>query len=442
MSTVTNRISRRDLIVLIIIFIISIVFRLAYVFALEIESPLRADALKYFSLAFNLLNHNIYSFGQSEPLLISTLITPGYPLFLSFVLSFSKTIGSFNIYVLVVQAVISSFSTVLIFLLAKKIIPYWGAILCAGLVVISPHLNVLSGYVLTETLFIFLLLLGFYLFVSAVDRKSALLFFISGLAFGAGALVRPILVLLPVVLILVSLKHYSFREFKGCFLVLLIGLVITLTPWQIFKFNQPESKEISLLAAAISLGSYPDLIYKDPKLKGFPYKEDPENKEMSRNPAYALSVIMDRASKEPAKYLKWYFWGKGITYWQSSIIAGQGGPFIYPVESSIYHKNKIALASLKAMFFLHPFFVSVALLGSLFALIGLCRKRAPSSNTLVSFLSITVFYFMGVHMVLAPLPRYSIPMYPFVFILGVYFLCTTIGFLRKIIPDFQKIRRS
>jgi hypothetical protein len=63
--------------------------RLQVISQTDVDHPVRADAEKYVSYAYNLIHFDTYSYdksgmqGHSEQLKPDALITPGYPLFLS-----------------------------------------------------------------------------------------------------------------------------------------------------------------------------------------------------------------------------------------------------------------------------------------------------------------------------------------------------------------------
>lgn len=418
----------------VILFITALLIRIAYLATLEIDSPIRADALKYFTLASNLIFNDTYSLSTHEPFLNTTYITPGYPLFLALFLSLTTNFATFYWAVLITQAVLGASATVLVYLLACRFVPVALAAVGGILVAISPHLTVFSGYMLTETLFIFFLILSILSLVFAHEKQSLSLFVVSGALLAASSLVRPAYALFIVIIIWTLLRLNDFPPKKKAVIALLAGFIAIMSPWQLWKMQSYPDKEPSLLAAAMALGGYPDLIFKDPQLRGFPYREDPEYNEMIRSPKNAASIVYKRAKKEPGKYLTWYLWGKAIVFSQPSIIVGQGGPFVYPVKSSLYHKNRLAGYFLYVMFFLHPFIVFGAVLCSATLVFRLCFSKAIRNESIAAYIvAAVVIYFTGIHIITAPLPRYAIPLYPLIFILFMRFIWQIMKYVTHLI---------
>lgn len=423
------------------IFVVSVIFRLAYLAMLDIENPIRADAFKYYTLAYNMVVNGAYSVSSSEPLLASTYITPGYPLFLALFVFFSNSVNSFYMSVLVGQAVLSSLSAVFAFYISKRIMGLALSVIAAVCVALSPHLNVFTGYMLTETLFIFLFLAAILVIAIAVEKRSLLLFASAGLLLGFATLVRPALLLFPIIVLIVLFMVYGVKNSKLAAISFLLAFILVLSPWFIWKGQNEPKDEVSLFSSSIALGGYPDLIYKDPGLRGLPYREDPEYNQMAASTKAAVSIIWSRAKEQPLKYLEWYLYGKLVTFWQSEIIVGQGGVFVYPVNSSIYHKIPLAKLIHNLFLSMHFLLVLIALGYSVYfcwcQLFTAKFKMNTSSRCHVPLFlgAMSLIYFSAIHMALAPLPRYAVPLYPLVFMVacaavyrwGTFFLKSRLG---------------
>lgn len=420
MISSVNGMPKQEKIALVVIFASALVLRLAYLFTLEIETPIRGDAYKYVTLAYNLFHLGIYSLESIPPFTVSTLVTPGYPLFLAAMMWLTNGGDSFYLLTLLMQAMLSAVSSIAVYRLARNIMQNGSAIFASVLFIVSPHINVFSGYLLTETIFIFFLVAGMFSFVRAHRENSPFWFILAGLLWAFGTLVRPALLLLPIVLLIFMALKYEFHKYKTRYLACICSFLLLLVPWHVYKAENELHGDINLLAASIALGGYPDLIYKDPALRGFPYQEDAEYASMIRSSNLAITTILMRAKEEPAKYLKWYLYGKIVTYWQSDIIAGYGGIFVFPVESSLYSKVPIAKFTKELMEVLHPLLVSVALVGG--GILFICFFWRGFDNNMSGgvLIYITLCYFTCVHIMLAPLPRYAIPLYPFVYIMFTY----------------------
>lgn len=401
-----------------LVFVFSFALRFAYVSTAVVDNPLRADAGRYFSLATNLVEHHRYSLSTDAPFLPSTYITPGYPLFLAHWISFTDSLPEFYTWVLNVQAFIGVCGAMLVFLLGLELGGLGVAVAAGLLYAISPHHVVASGYILTESLFTFLLISSTVLCLQAAKRNLWSLFFIAGAVVGFAALVRPVVLLFPLLLLPLLWRSVGSKVWSPIF-VMSLGVALIWIPWQAWKSSQHTTGEPSLVTASLTLGSYPDLIYKSPEMRGFPYREDRAFD--GKNLLESLELITKRAASEPGRYLYWYLVGKPVTFWGPSIIAGAGGPFIYPVTTSIYHRNPVAASSLNFMMMTHTLWVLIAAATSVWGMARLVRSRSGDNEFLILYMAtILLVYFTVVHSVLAPLPRYAYPVYPFIYLLSAF----------------------
>lgn len=406
-----------------LLFVAALFIRLAYLLVLQVDHPIRGDAFKYFTLAVNLLNHGVYSLNTAPPFTPSTFITPGYPFFLSLIMSVNPSFDGFYQLLLVIQSVLGSISCVLVFLIGCRFLPRRWAFVAGSLCALSPHMTVFGGYVLSETLYVFIMLLSLSFTFLAQDRGNLAAFFIAGVLFSCTALVRPGVMLFPIaVVLLVFLGHASNVSISratrhSAFFAL--GFIVLWGGWLSWVSQNQVSGRVSPVAAQVALGSYPDLIFESPELQGFPYKEDPAYAEMSKSLSMSYSVIVERFVKHPATYLSWYLIGKPIMFHQPNILVGQGGAFVYPVKKSLYGMSAPAGWAYIVMMYVHPLLVLLALGFALVQLVSIFREDSARGLFPLSVLSVLLFYFTFLHMALAPLPRYSVPLYPMIYLLAV-----------------------
>jgi 4-amino-4-deoxy-L-arabinose transferase-like glycosyltransferase len=404
-----------------IIILIGLWFRLSYVGSVEPYDPvIRADAAKYYTLSYNLTKNGVYSLGKKFPLTKTTEITPGYPLFLASILSAASNFQEFYYGTLYIQAILSTLTIVLIHFTFYKIVP-WPALTCGILFIsLSPHLIIYSGYVLTETLFTFLVALGLFFYKVSFNKESSVLYTITGIFWGLAALTRPALLLFPIALLIFAWLFSNDRKsifIKHAFIV--CGVLTLWLPWKLFTIGTAPPA-YSPMAASFALGSYPDLTFKSSQLRGYPYREDSTTyNKMTKSFKTGLEVVSERARETPGKYLHWYLVGKPRMFWGATTVAGAGGAFQYGVKSSIYHTAKVARATYVLMMSLHGFLAMLALTYTVFLLSRTVRTRAYNKNPEIVITGILIVYFTLIHMVLAPLPRYAVPLYPFSYILAV-----------------------
>lgn len=161
-----------------------------------VVKPVRADALDYFMYAYNMKFKHTYSkeLGHlkdpTSSVTPDALRTPGYPLFLlAFVNGLPNSVMIKRISI--VQALLSILTIVITFILLRRILrPLWA---CAALLLVafSPHLIVASSYILTETLFCFLIVFLGWFFASFVTQPSSWKAVVLGSVIALSALVRP-----------------------------------------------------------------------------------------------------------------------------------------------------------------------------------------------------------------------------------------------------------
>jgi 4-amino-4-deoxy-L-arabinose transferase-like glycosyltransferase len=400
--------------------------RFAYVESISGVPTIKADAMKYYSLAHNILNEGSYSQNLKNPRIQNTFITPGYPLFLVGTLSLSNSVQNFFALTVYLQAILSALGVLLFFMISKKFLPYWGALFASLLVGSSPQLIVSNGYLLTESLFTFFLLLSVFILLHALSTKKISLFFLFGLVAGYASLVRPAYLLFPFIVILLPLATFRLgsphiRMRAGAFII--AGVLIFWGPWLIFKehIDLNKTHSHSAFVDSLALGSYPDLTFHTRAYRGYPYLEDPKYKKMQQGLVPTLKIVSERAREKPLAYLKWYFIDKPLTYWQWGIIVGAGGPFIYPVSQSIYDSNLFAITCLQFSELSHPLWLISALAVIISKILKVGRTRKIDENdSEITIIATALVYFTLVHSVLAPLPRYSYPMLPLLYLAAIY----------------------
>ncbi|OHX37782.1 hypothetical protein BJL95_08255 [Methylomonas sp. LWB] len=411
------------------VFVCGLLPRLSYVYSMEIDYPFRADAGKYLQLAINLVENHGYSLAESAPFTPSTLISPGYPAFLAVILDATGDIQHFYNTVLLSQALLSSLTVVGAFYLALRIGGLQAAVPAGLLVALSPQLIIGAGYILTETLSSFLITFCLALLLAGFSRGRPTLFVACGVVLALAAYVRPAVLLLPGTLL--PLAWWTRNHLKNC-LIMAVTAAVIWSPWQIWQSKHRQAGEVSLAAAALTLGGYPDLIFKSPEFKAYPYREDPQYAAMSQSLGEAYRVIRERAAAEPWKFLNWYVFGKPMMYWQAEEVAGPGGPYVYNINSSVFTRQAIPAASLNGMMALHPFIIALTAAACLWTLIDLCRRRSsPATQPAWLLCAALVVYFTAVHTVLAPLPRYAFPIYPIAYALAAGLVARMPAWLRR-----------
>ncbi|HRF44093.1 MAG TPA: glycosyltransferase family 39 protein [Candidatus Competibacteraceae bacterium] len=435
-SLLTRQITldRRSLWILASLLIIALIgadLRLQSVFQTEMEGPaIRADARDYVLYAYNLKNSGIYSRSDAalsihkpdtSPALPTpdALRTPGYPLFLSLFIGSGLT-GQTIQNILLAQVILGIFTILLTYDLGQRFLSTPLALLAALLTALSPHLATATIYVLTETLFCFLITLCFWQLARLIKKPAFTGFFIAGALLGAAALTRPAVQYFIVPLALLLLAFWKPARFRltGA---LVLGFALIFLPWTARNLHTlGKASDESLMIGTLHHGMYPDFLYNDdPKTFAYPYRYDPESARIAQSIHSVVSEIGHRLQAEPARYLKWFLIGKPLMLWSWNLTESIGGPFVYPVRSTPYASLPYFRWSYQLMEGLHWLLVALAALGSV--LVWLPRRwlgLADPALLTARTIALLLLFYVALHMVGAPFPRYSVPMRPFLYVMA------------------------
>jgi len=394
----------------------------------DIDQPVRADALQYLLYAVNLVRHGVFSRAapSDDTPAPDAFRSPGYPLLLALFLLLGGNTGFYPL-ALHAQAVMGAAMVALTFLLGCRFLPQWAAWAAAGLVALSPHMVVMNGYLLTETLFGFLLLAALYLLARACECGDSTHLVAAAIAFGLTCLVNETALLLLPLLLLVFRQHLIGRQRA----VLLIVFALFPGGWMLRNQTQlPPGAETGATRAidTLSHGSYPGFIYKDPRYRYFPYKEDPAQPAYGASLQGFLPVFMQRFSERPWRYLRWYLIEKPVYLWSWSLLQGQD-IYIYPLRaSSLYRDSMVVRLSRDIMWVLHPLIQGIVIAGLLLFPLIIIRQGADAMPTA---LWVVLLYYTALYALFAPWPRYAIPLRPEFYLWALWLLAMTPHWLRQ-----------
>jgi 4-amino-4-deoxy-L-arabinose transferase-like glycosyltransferase len=425
----------------VILFAIAMGLRLGAINDTVIDSPIRADATNYYNYALNLKYHHTYSkakFSDNEPL-PDALSGPGYPAFLvPFVESPPTRFMLWRINL--AQALLGSITVLLALSIFRRIMAEGWALGAGFLTAISPHLISASTYLLTETLFTLLMMLSLWLVVKMFRNNSKAFAFAAGLVIAAAALTRPTLQYFIMPLIGMLLIGRDRNTSAKLVIPLLAGFVLTFSPWVLRNLDAiGETSDPTLMISALHHGMYPDFRYQDrPESTGFPYRFNPRSKEVSSSRESILSEIRRRFEDEPARHIKWYLLGKPASLLDWNILAGMGDIFIYPVIESPYFSKPVYIQSRAFMKLLHWPLVILALAATVLVwLPGFGKRLSGSALFTTRLLSLLLLYFIALHMVAAPFPRYGIPLRPAIYGLALFMCSQVFIWLKSVVPPRQ-----
>lgn len=371
--------------------------KLTLILAYKNELTVASDDLNYVKSAVVLLSRGIFMFHEfNEP---TVFVMPLYPVFLAAVFRiFGYGIEGMQV-VRIIQALISCGTIVIIFFIAKHLFDTCVALISSFLVAFYPPNITTSAYILTETLFTMLLclLIGLSLFSSL--KPGYWRFFIIGCLLALVTLIRPVIVLYPVILfIYVFIRiRLPFKRAVKLGAVMAMAFMLLMLPWWVR--NYMEYSEFIPLAASSG----------NPMLQGtyINYSQTSENTTYYRLGKTAFETnnievemarkrIKDEFKTNFIKYALWYTAGKTFYLWCGTF----------------YWKE----------FFNIPYYVVLAFhyiillgFGGMFILM---RKNFSKYLLPVS----VILYYNTVHCLYMTFDRYAFPVLPLVSIFCAYLL--------------------
>lgn len=378
----------------------------------RIDGPLRGDARDYFAYAYNIDAHGVYSRAEpnaAQKPASDALRSPGYPAFLSMLLDTGDVERSLR-HVLAVQAFFG-IVTVIVYLFVFRGFLGMAWALAAGVVTaISPHLVNASVYFLTETLFTFLLGLHLLALGYAWRRKHGGWALLAGALLALSIMVRPTTQFLALAYVLGLLAWFGFQ--KGWHWRLLLWViapvVVATAAWSarnVVETGHPSDPIMS--ANFVQHGMYINMMYRDrPETFGYPYRFDPDSGAMTGNVGVVLGKVKQYFMENPRRYLAWILIGKPIQFFSWNLTESVGDAFIYAPLYSPYFDRPLFQATHEVAQITHPFLMLLGLAGAVLAV------RRGRENWMAGVLGLVTIYFVALHIVGAPFPRYSIPLRP------------------------------
>jgi 4-amino-4-deoxy-L-arabinose transferase-like glycosyltransferase len=209
---------------------VALVVRLAALWASAGMGLQIVDEQHYHQLATSLARGDGFAWGPSQP---TSLRPPLYP---ALIAGIWRVTGSDSLQaVRGVQVVLALTSIWLVYLLGARLFDRVTAATAALAFALYPSLIFSGVLLLTEVLFVTLLLAALYLTVVLLERPSWWVALASGVAFGLGALTRSVLWPFSIVLVIflaLALRLPIRARAKYCVL-LLAGFALVVAPWSI-----------------------------------------------------------------------------------------------------------------------------------------------------------------------------------------------------------------
>lgn len=233
-----------------IVFLIS--FFLGSFFAFCFRHPLVADAIEYDTIGWNLAQGNGFSSQDSAPYVPTMQREPVYPYILG---TIYKIFGHKYGFVYIFQISILSLTCILVYFLTRNIFGEKEARYSAVFTAICPTLANYPSYILTETLFTFLLCLSILALTRAAKAQRGVLFLASGAILGITVLCKVMMflflfiVLLGVILLKKDWKTF-FKKRISHLAIFGLAFLIVISPWVYRNFHVFGYAHISLRGGA------------------------------------------------------------------------------------------------------------------------------------------------------------------------------------------------
>jgi Dolichyl-phosphate-mannose-protein mannosyltransferase len=244
-----------------IVLIASLVPRLFLTLSADLQDLITTDSASYFVNVTSLLEHGVVLDKKQKP---DVLRTPGYPVFLLAIMVATGTTGeglnSEDLRtVLVLQAIIISWSVVFLYWLARGILPPVVAFTGALLAAFSPWGVVRAGLAMTEGLYLLTLALLFLMMYLVVERTRKLSAVVVGGVFigllaSAAVLVRPIWPL--VIVVAIALFLVSGDQRRRAWVLVAVMLVSAATPIYLWKARNQREGQFDGLSVISGINAY------------------------------------------------------------------------------------------------------------------------------------------------------------------------------------------
>ncbi len=358
---------------------------LRLVFVLSLPGSLKFDdEFEYWRMVDNFLNGRGLVVNDSW----KAFRPPLYPLLLSGLVKLGVNLAGIRIF----QAFISAITVVGIYFLGKEVFSRKVGWLAGILASVYPFFIFYSGFLLTETLFIFLTVWSLWQLVRMVNDFSWYTAMTAGVALGLAGLCRPTMELfVPVGLTLVLLSGQVYQKRWKQVSITAGVFILVLSPWVVRNYLL-----LGKFVPGTTMGGWVFWEGNNPHSEGGPCRVFPE--EISKIPESQRDTFLYRQTwkvikANPRRYA-WLLQNKFRRFWN---VVPNAGEFTRPFYRVV---------SVLSFGILLPFF-----------LLGFLRSFV---NAKARFINILIIFFTLFHMVYLASIRYRVAIEPFVLILAVY----------------------
>jgi 4-amino-4-deoxy-L-arabinose transferase-like glycosyltransferase len=196
----------------------------------EVGDPNSMDTSNYLHLARSLLESGSYAMWAKP----SAYVAPVYPFFLAGVF---KIFGENFLVVKLIQVVLGTAAVPFVYLLALRFARPAVALLAALIVALHPELVGVTGFIYTETLFVFLLTATLLLTVRAMASAKPAQFLFAGALLGLTTLCRGTTLYFPFFILAVMMFSSQRWTWLRRWAVFMAGMVMAMAPWTLRNYH-------------------------------------------------------------------------------------------------------------------------------------------------------------------------------------------------------------
>lgn len=367
---------------------LALVARLLVVIAMpELGDPGSMDTSNYLHLTRSLLESGSYAMWAKP----SAYVAPAYPFFLAGVF---KIFGENFLAVKLIQVVLGGATVLLVYFLALRFMRPAAAWLAALIVALHPELVGVTGFIYTETLFVFLLTATLLLAVRAMASAKPAHFLIAGALLGLTTLCRGTTLYFPFFILAVMMFSSQRWRWLRRWPVFMAGMILVMAPWTLRNYHHFH---VFLPVATGSgdvfwTGNYLEFDgeyrYQETQAKMLQVAGDVDLVTRDRK---LMADAKQRILAEPLPHA-WLFVRKIWRYWLRIYEDVPSG--------AARQRNWLVFGTLAAI---HYALLPLALVG-----LYRCNWRDDGVKLLLAF----VIYYTLVHAATLPVARYRIPLLP------------------------------
>jgi len=392
--------------------LLALSLRWAYLSRMDVDNPMRGDAVQYVSYAWNLAHHGVFSKSTAGSIDVvpDNFRDPGYPSLLAGVMLFSDNFAPWYHAVLLLQGLLSALTVALLMAAIRPWLGVKGSLAAGLLMVVWPHSVTMSGYLLSETATGFWVASGLFLLQRAVSRNHLPAMVACGLAFSIAALTNA--VMLPFAALLAGVLFWRNNVGRTMALALVVSSLLLPVAWGVRNAQLPTTAESSsgrALQNAIE-GSWPEYhssymasVFGDPDGRRIQEAIRHETEVMMASRSAGIRLVSARIRAQPLSYLAWYA-SKPALLWDWSIRMGAGNIYQYATRHSLLDEQPLLKAIVAICWALNPIIMVLALAGVLLVWANGRDNAALPLATAALAVYVTIVYSL-----LQAEPRYSIP---------------------------------